>query len=381
MSAAFDDGALAPGALPAAPPATNLAEAFAATPGTPLRLVFTGRGSEYFRIWAVNLFLSMVTLGIYSAWAKVRRTHYFYDNTSLDGVRFAYHGNPISILKGRVLALLLILGYTVSKAVSLKAGLIALAVLLLIMPLLVQKSLQFKLHNSSFRGIRFGFMGSLAGVYLYLFFLPLLAVCSLGLASPLAHQRMKKYLFGNARFGTTRFAINVTVGAFYRIYLICLAALAGVAVAAAVILGLSGDFATVQQLAAGKPPKPDVASLIRIFACIVALYLWIIMVATVLMKVLIHNLVWNNAQLGAHRFKSSMRWTMILWLGLSNVVAIVLSFGMFVPFAQMRMMRYQLETLTLIPAGNLDTMLAGADQTVAASGEGAADLFAFDLGL
>jgi uncharacterized membrane protein YjgN (DUF898 family) len=99
------------------------------------------------------------------------------------------------------------------------------------------------------------------------------------------------------------------------------------------------------------------------------------------MKVLIHNLVWNNAQLGAHRFKSSMRWTMILWLGLSNVVAIVLSFGMFVPFAQMRMMRYQLETLTLIPAGNLDTMLAGADQTVAASGEGAADLFAFDLGL
>lgn len=33
---------------------------------------FRGRGGEYFRIWIVNLALSLLTLGIYSAWAKVR---------------------------------------------------------------------------------------------------------------------------------------------------------------------------------------------------------------------------------------------------------------------------------------------------------------------
>jgi hypothetical protein len=33
---------------------------------------FTGSGGEYFRIWIVNLLLSIVTLGIYSAWATVR---------------------------------------------------------------------------------------------------------------------------------------------------------------------------------------------------------------------------------------------------------------------------------------------------------------------
>ena len=32
---------------------------------------FTGKASEYFGIWIVNLFLSLITLGIYSAWAKV----------------------------------------------------------------------------------------------------------------------------------------------------------------------------------------------------------------------------------------------------------------------------------------------------------------------
>jgi uncharacterized membrane protein YjgN (DUF898 family) len=51
--------------------------------------------------------LSVLTLGIYSAWAKVRRLRYFYDNTSVAG-SFDYHGNPISILKGRIIAVVLL---------------------------------------------------------------------------------------------------------------------------------------------------------------------------------------------------------------------------------------------------------------------------------
>eukprot|EP01031_Cornospumella_fuschlensis_P012127 gene12127-14827_t len=36
----------------------------------PLRIEFTGSGSEYFRIWVVNLLLLLVTVGIYYPWAK-----------------------------------------------------------------------------------------------------------------------------------------------------------------------------------------------------------------------------------------------------------------------------------------------------------------------
>jgi hypothetical protein len=39
----------------------------------PEQLHFTGSGAEYFGIWIVNLLLTILTLGIYSAWAKVRR--------------------------------------------------------------------------------------------------------------------------------------------------------------------------------------------------------------------------------------------------------------------------------------------------------------------
>ena len=65
---------------------------------------FTGTGGEYFRIWIVNLLLTVLTLGIYSAWAKVRRMRYFYGSTRLAGSAFEYHGKPLQILKGRLIA-------------------------------------------------------------------------------------------------------------------------------------------------------------------------------------------------------------------------------------------------------------------------------------
>src|SRR5450755_3739467 len=72
---------------------------------------FTGSGAEYFGIWIVNLLLTIVTIGIYSAWAKVRRLQYFYRHTELAGSSFDFHGNPIKILIGRIVALVMLFAY------------------------------------------------------------------------------------------------------------------------------------------------------------------------------------------------------------------------------------------------------------------------------
>jgi uncharacterized membrane protein YjgN (DUF898 family) len=69
-------------------------------------IIFEGKVSEYFGIWIVNLSLTLLTLGIYSAWAKVRRKKYFYNNTLIDNVGFDYHAKPTAILKGRIIAVL-----------------------------------------------------------------------------------------------------------------------------------------------------------------------------------------------------------------------------------------------------------------------------------
>src|SRR5260370_7326098 len=68
---------------------------------------FTADAGEYFRIWIVNLALTIVTLGIYSAWAKVRKRRYFYGHTRVAAESFEYRASPIAILQGRLTPLLL----------------------------------------------------------------------------------------------------------------------------------------------------------------------------------------------------------------------------------------------------------------------------------
>src|SRR5262249_15612925 len=63
-----------------------------------LSMRFTGSGSEYFRIWIVNLLLTLVTLTLYYPWAKVRRLRYFYGNTVVDGQPLGFHANPKKVL-------------------------------------------------------------------------------------------------------------------------------------------------------------------------------------------------------------------------------------------------------------------------------------------
>ena len=79
------------------------------------RFEFHGNGGEYFRIWIVNLLLTLVTLGIYGAWAKVRRLRYFYGSTELAGSAFEYHGEPRKILKGRLIAAGLLAIYSLAN--------------------------------------------------------------------------------------------------------------------------------------------------------------------------------------------------------------------------------------------------------------------------
>jgi uncharacterized membrane protein YjgN (DUF898 family) len=77
-------------------------------PARPLEWRFTGRATEYFRIWIIGVVLSLLTFGIYSAWAKVRSHQYFYRHTWLDGSSFEYIASPRELLRGRLLLALLL---------------------------------------------------------------------------------------------------------------------------------------------------------------------------------------------------------------------------------------------------------------------------------
>lgn len=337
------------------------------------RLVFSGRDSEYFRIWIVNLLLTMVTFGIYSAWAKVRKAQYMYGATSLAGSSFEYHGNPVAIFKGRIIALVLLVSYQVAFHVSTAFGFFALAVFMIVMPWLVWKSLQFKLHNSSYRGIRFSFRGDLNHAYRVYLFWSLLNGFTLFMLTPFIHQRVKRYQHGDSYFGQTRFGFHATPGAFYRQYgLAVLIAFSGVLVISALAFrGIFYGSSILDQVKSGS---------FGIVLGFIAVYVWIFALFP-LFFTMIQNLIWSNTSLGQSRFKSDMKWTTMTFIAVTNLLGIMVTGGLFTPFAQLRTIRYRIESLSMTMDENIEQFLAAPAGELAATGEGASDMFGFDISL
>lgn len=121
---------------------------------------FSGNAKEYFGIWIVNILLTIVTIGIYSAWAKVRRKRYFNGNTVLAGRAFGYHATGGQIFKGRLIAFAFIV---VSQLVGLIHPYLVFvpAILLMIFfPWLITRSIRFNARVTSYRNVRFDFVGT-----------------------------------------------------------------------------------------------------------------------------------------------------------------------------------------------------------------------------
>ena len=171
--------------------------------GAPTRhsLHFEGTGGEYFDIWIVNLALTVVTLGIFSAWAKVRNRRYFYGNTHIDTHAFDYHASPWRILLGRVIALALLLGYSLTAAMAPKAVFAWGLLFLVALPWLVRSSLRFNARNTSYRNVRFDFSGTYTGALKAFVLWPLFTAITLFTTLPLGHRARDYYNINNHSFG------------------------------------------------------------------------------------------------------------------------------------------------------------------------------------
>jgi len=182
-------GAISPDDL-AAPAVTPAAAPAAVTPATtPAQehahpFEFHGRAGEFFRIWIVNVVLTVLTLGIYAAWAKVRTRRYFYGNTLLDGKPFDFTGNPISILKGNLLFGGLFVIYTVAGSVFPPLAIFVGLLIGVLAPWLIQKALRFRAHNTVHRNVRLNFRGTTGEAYGVFLGLALLIPFTLGFITP-----------------------------------------------------------------------------------------------------------------------------------------------------------------------------------------------------
>lgn len=420
---------------------------------------FTGKASEYFGIWIVNLLLSLLTLGIYSAWAKVRRKKYFYHHTQIDQVGFDYHAKPLSILKGRLIAFALFLAYAFGGELNLFIPMIAVAIFVLALPWLVVRASIFNARNSSHRGLRFDFVGKVGKAAKIYLLLPVLAVLSLYLAWPYVDHQRNQFLVSNHRFGLSAFDFKAKVSSFYRVYAVVLLVpfigiLAAVAIPAymayqvkaaqhsAISIPFSVGFVEMdnsrQIVLAENAPEDEPYRVERVYSesehaeeqfddsesvesgngateksleemiaeaqrekqqrrekmiadmlktpakamlgiGFVLAYLVLIFAFIAYFKSRIGNLVLNSTTLDNLAFKSTLRARDYLWIYVTNIIAIALTFGLATPWAQIRLARYRASKLQLVGDVDLDKFVGEKKEEVKATGEEIADFFDVDF--
>jgi uncharacterized membrane protein YjgN (DUF898 family) len=352
---------------------------------------FTGSGTEYFRIWIVNLLLTVATLGVYSAWAKVRRLQYFDRNTMLAGATFDFAGTPGAILKGRALAVLLLAGYHYAFGLSQALGLGITLALLLALPWLMRGALRYRLGNTSYRGLPFGFRGSVAGAYLA--YLPPVATVLLPGAlfafdpdSPLAalpfllylgwpamHGAMKRYQHQHLTYGDRRAHYDVPARRFFRPYL------------CAVLWFVAGFLATLLAVAAlaaayvaGTGREVPTGSL-PVYVYLGPAYLLFLLTGPYL-QVRLANLAWTGTSFTGLGIRCDMKARAFTRLQVANAALTLLTLGLYRPFAVVRVYRYRLACLSLQLHQDFEAISAGSRRRRHdAAGDGAGDFLGLDL--
>ena len=335
-------------------------------PERTLSFTFTGNAREYFGIWVVNTLLRIVTLGLYSPWAKVRKRRYFYGNTFLNDAPFDYLADPMAILKGWLLAGAFFGLYSLASQVSPLLAVAFMFALFALFPWVLVRSLMFNRRNSSHRNIRFAFRPDYREAYKVFLWWQLLATATLGILAPYAAYRQKRFLAENSSYGTTFFTFHATRRQYYRIFIPLFI----------MVPLLAGSFFSLSFLASKEWAANPYLSLLPV-VLIPIIYLAI----GIYLPTALANLTWNSTGIGDHRFVSTLRVRDLLWIYFSNSVAIVFSLGLLAPWASVRLARYRLGKLALCGAGDLDSITASAAETVGATGEELGDMLGFDFGL
>jgi uncharacterized membrane protein YjgN (DUF898 family) len=327
--------------------------------GRTLRFRFTGSAAEYFRVWIVGVWLSLLTLGVYSAWAKVRTQQYFYRHTWLDGSSFEYVAQPRALLPGRLLFGAALAASTAAVVLHVGSVVVVLVLFLLATPWVVERSVAFRARSSTYRNVPFTFRVSLGSVYRRFFLSYLGTLLSLGLAYPYARHARVEYVVDGLSYGDANVAFWTRGGQYFSAY-----AAAGVLLLPTFLLGLA------EKKLGGMP-----GAAARLLG-----YAWLL-VPTVYLRGASANLLYGGMSIGAHRLSSRQRFWPLAGLYASNTLAVLVTLGLATPWAQIRLARYRIEALQLEALGSLDVQARHDPSRPGAYGEAAADLGGVDLGI
>lgn len=392
-------------------------------------LEFNGNGFEYFKIWIVNIFLIIVSLGLYYPWAKVRNKRYLYGNTSFDNRNFEYHATGKQLFVSYMIAMVIFIAYLLLSNTHPGLAGVIIIIFYLAIPWLIWQSIRFNLRMTSFSNVRFSFEGKLSSAYKYFLLLPVLFIALIiaviwGLstvissgddagASPLLasaglifsiifvgsmivfnaylSNKMSTYLISGYRYGQGKFSTDLDTGPFIKINLVAfflslLAIFLVLVVAALVsmstgafneILSLQSSLQNPEEMADGLPTSIVTLIMLVYFGMIVLGmfvlgYVFVRKRAYVLANSLLDNTV---------KFASTLKARTYAWVLFTNILIIVCTLGLGMPWAKVRMTKTIVENTMIEPNVDLDSYLSQKQEQQSALGDQLGDAFDVDVGL
>jgi uncharacterized membrane protein YjgN (DUF898 family) len=370
-----------------------------------LRFRFTGTGREYFGIWFTNIALTFMTLGIYSAWAKVRRVEYVYRNTLFGGsgaagtsvaAAFQYLADPLAILRGRVVAAVLIVAYVTYGYFPAWVAILVLGALAAVFPWLMWSGLRFRAARTRHRGQRFHFDGTLQQAYsmilpaVLIFIGPALVfaavagsdlegwivthtavafIVSFGpwLLAPWVHARYRRWIADHTVWGSLRFSNTVPTRSYYALYFKALLFLFAASLFFAMLVGLLLI-----------PFGALIGKTGNAFGLVVGVLLgWCVFTPYLIAR--LQKLNWQWTFLGEQAFNCDLQASALIRLYLKNLMLLFLTIGLWRPFGWIAVVKMRMESIWW--HGDAGAVLARAAQEQGSTaGSESAEFFGADMG-
>jgi len=313
------------------------------------KLRYHGTGGALFGLVFVNGLLTMLTLGIYSFWAKNKVREFHYSHTELDGDRFAYHGTGGELLRGYFKAMVVVFALFIAVTIvgvgigialgdnkelaSTIVSILLYAGIAVLMIAAVNGARRYRLSRSSWRGIRFSFHGKLSEFLPFMVGGILLSILSLGFYTPYFENKRRAFFVTHARFGSEPFMYEADGRELFKEYLKAL-------------------LLTIPTL---------------------GIY-WVWYAAFK------HRYFWNNTTMRGARFHSTVSGSDLLALSLTNILLVVFTLGIGATWAATRTHAFFCDNVTLM--GTVDwASISQQAQPASTTGEGLADSFDVDVGI
>lgn len=384
-------------------------------------LKFEGSGREYFKIWIVNVLLTIVTLGFYYPWAKVRNRRYFYANSILDGRNFEYHATGKQLFIGFLVAMSLFIVYVVIQQVSPIGNLILIGALFIAIPWIIWRSMMFNMRMTSFSNVRFGFVGQLRDSYMNFFVYPvllmigyvvlaigvevLMPILGMGLTSIISFivfltfivfavsfikKKNTEYAINLSRYGQGIFQTNVQTKEFMTIMLktvgiAVLTMLITVLIIGALVYATVGLETLISIKETANDPQMMQAKMAAIMPIIGLAYLGMILASMFIMAYYMtrqRRYVYENTTLDdAISFGSTLKAKQFAWIMITNFLAVIATLGLAMPWAKVRVARVMLENTQVHTNAGFDQYMTQKQNESSSLGEQIGDAFDVDVGL